>query len=108
MNSMRQEVVEQFTFRNGPLSVVVDEAVIDTGAQNTYITQAIVEALKLKPLRRTPVGFVAGAGSTAEVYECVVAWTIYEQQGYHSRQEVFCVPNADEVLIGFDFLTRHQ
>ena len=104
----RQEIVEQFTFHDGPLSVVVDDAVIDTGAQNTHITQAVADALKLKPIRRTRVGFAAGPGSTADVYECVVAWTIYEHQGFHSRQEVLCIPDGDEVLIGFDFLSRHE
>jgi predicted aspartyl protease len=105
---VRQEIVEQFTFRNGDLSVTINEAVIDTGAENTFITQPVADALRLNPLRSTAVGFAAGRGSVAIVYNCLVAWTIYESQGFYSVQEVLCLPNDTEVLIGFDFLTRHE
>jgi predicted aspartyl protease len=104
----RSEIIEEFTFRQDEREYIVADAVIDTGAQNTYITQAIVDAIGLQPVRRQEVSFASGAGAPAEVYRCIVAWTIYEHQGFHSLQEVYCVPGDTEVLIGFDFLAKHE
>ncbi len=106
--SNRPEIVEQFTFRANGLEHTVDDAIIDTGAQNTYITQAVVDALGLQMLGEAEVGFTHESGAKATKYRCVVAWTIYEHQGYWSLQDVLCVPADMEVLIGFDFLTRHE
>ena len=61
------------------------------------------EVATLRPLPTASVGFVGKAGSIAIVYQCLVAWTIYETQGFHSIQEVLCVPDGDEVLMGSTF-----
>jgi predicted aspartyl protease len=104
----RLEVTEQFTFRANGFACTVDEAIIDTGAQMTCITQRVVEALKLQPIDDGRVSFTGESGAKAKIYNCVVAWTIYEQQRYYSARNVYCIPGADEVLIGFDFLSHHQ
>lgn len=104
----RQEVLEQFTFRHGDAAYTVDDAVIDTGTQRTEITQAIVDALGLQPLGKDSVAFTDDAGAPVTIYRCIVAWTIYEHQGYYSLQDVFCIDRSTEVIIGFDFLAHHE
>lgn len=104
----RYEVIEQFTFRADGLACTIDDAVIDTGAHRTYITQDVVDALKIQPIGEEDVSFGDGSGATARIYRCVVAWTIYEKQGYYSTREVHCVPGEERVLIGFDFLAHHE
>lgn len=103
----RAEVVEQFTFRSGQNSITVD-AVIDTGATSTVITEAIVAALRLSPLSTSTAGLAGGAEAPTTIYRCRVAWTIYESQGFHSEHDVLCIPGGAEVLIGYDFLERHD
>lgn len=104
----RLEIVEQFTFRSDGRQVTIDDAVIDTGAQQTQITQTVAHALGLRPLRSTAMRLANNQAALAHVYECVVAWSIYERQGYHSLLEVCCFPGPQEVLIGYDFLSRHE
>ncbi len=104
----RPEIIEEFTFRRDDRAYTVKDAVIDTGAQNTYITKAIVDALGLEPLRDAGVSFANGAGAPAQVFQCVVAWTMYEHQGFHSFQEVYSLQDDTDVLIGFDFLAKHE
>src|SRR5688572_28460944 len=92
----RLEIVEQFTFRSQGREVTIDDAVIDTGAQQTQITQAVAHALGLRPLRSTPVRLANDQAALASVYECLVAWSIYEHHGYHSLMAVCCFPGSQE------------
>jgi predicted aspartyl protease len=104
--SQRREIVEEFTFRSGELAVTT-QAVIDTGASTTQITLGIAAALRLEAPGKVTIRLADGSHGIAFLYKCVVAWTIYEHQGYHSHQEVVCSP-GETPLIGFDFLQRHQ
>lgn len=103
----RTEVVEQFTFRSGGKAVTVD-AVIDTGATNTVINEAIASALDLRPSRASPAQLASGSQVVAQIYRCEVAWSIYEEQGYRSEHDVICFVGGEDVLIGHDFLQRHD
>jgi len=47
-------LVEDFTFRSGEKSITLN-AVIDTGATRTVITDGIVAALALQPPTQSPV-----------------------------------------------------
>ena len=105
---IRQEVVEEFTFRNGTRSFTTTNAVIDTGAQQTCITQAVVDALRLDPCYPADVSSPGHEPTGALVYQCLVAWTMYEEQGFASTLAVLCIPGLEEVLIGFDFLRAHE
>lgn len=104
--TQRCEVVEDFTFRNGEHSATMP-VVIDTGASTTQITLEIAAALQLVDPKKVSVRLADGSHSIAFLYECVVAWTIYEQHGHHSRQEVVC-SSGGTPLLGFDFLHRHD
>jgi predicted aspartyl protease len=101
-----REVVEQFTFRHGPRSVTT-EAVIDTGSETTHITLDITAALGLDIIRQIDLRLADGSVTVGRLHMCVVAWTIYEHQGYHSYQEVVCSPGTTP-LIGLDFLRKHE
>lgn len=107
-NRDRQEIVEQFTFRYNGREYTVDDAVIDTGATNTVIGEDVVEALQLEPIGKADVLLAGGTDADARRYRCIVAWTIYESQGYYSSHDVLCISGSSETLIGFDFLSRHQ
>lgn len=105
---IRPEIVESFTFRANGREVTIEDAVIDTGATRTEVTEAIVKTLELDTIRDGLVTFGGESAASAAVHRCVVAWTIYESQGFWSEQEVHCLPGMTEVLIGFDFLSRHE
>ncbi|WP_257455411.1 hypothetical protein [Archangium lipolyticum] len=102
------EVVEEFTFRNGTRSYTTANAVIDIGAQQTCITQAVVDELELDPCGTIDVSSPGYEPTARDVYRCLVAWTMYEEQGFKSTLDVICIPDAEEVLIGFDFLRAHE
>lgn len=104
----RLELVESVTLRANGRKVTVDNAVVDTGTDRTEITEAIVAALGLETIRIEMVGFGGESVARATIHRCVVAWTIYESQGYWSELEVRCMDGMKEVLIGFDFLSRHD
>jgi predicted aspartyl protease len=106
--TIRHEVVEEFTFRDGTRSFTTANAVIDTGAQQTCITQAVVDALELDACDASDVSSPGHEPTIAVVYRCLVAWTMYEEQGFASTHDVLCLPGAEEVLIGFDFLRAHE
>ena len=104
---MQPEVIEQFTFRSGGKAVTCD-AVIDTGATSTVITQSIVEALELQVIGEADAYLAGGRSARTTRHRCVIAWSIYEAQGFYSEHEVICLAAGGEVLIGFDFLSRHE
>ncbi|NMO19673.1 hypothetical protein HPC49_12595 [Pyxidicoccus fallax] len=106
--TIRHEIVEEFTFRNGTRSFTTANAVIDTGAHHTCITQAVVDALELDAYDTADVSSPGHEPMLAFIYRCLVAWTMYEEQGFASTHEVLCIPGAGEVLIGFDFLRAHE
>lgn len=100
------EVIEEFTFRHGDRSVTT-KAVIDSGAEMTQISFEIATQLGLTVERQLDLRLADGSRVIGHVYRCVVAWTIYEDQGYHCLQEVVC-SRGGCVLIGFDFLRKHE
>lgn len=106
--TIRHEIVEGFTFRNGTRAFTTDNAVIDTGAQRTIITQAVVDALELDACGTVDVSSPGNEPTIAFEYRCLVAWTMYEDQGFASTHDVLCIPGAEEVLIGFDFVRAHE
>jgi predicted aspartyl protease len=99
-------IVEQFTFRSGSWQITIDDATIDTGADRTTIPARVVDALLLKPVGSVPVGVADGRSSRAQLYRCVVAWTIYEHQRFWLELDVQCFHEGPETLIGRDF-TSH-
>lgn len=103
----RHEIAEEFTFRNKAHSFTTN-AVIDTGAQQTCITQAVVDELELDACGTVDVSSPGHEPIIAVVYRCLVAWTMYEEQGFASTRDVICIPGAADVLIGFDFLRAHE
>lgn len=74
----------------------------------TVITQKIVDTLGLEPSFEKLFEMADGSIVKAFGYRCIVAWTIYEDQGYFSELDVVCMPDANSVLIGFDFLSKHE
>jgi len=106
--SLKREIVEEFTFRANGRVCYEPRAVIDTGAMRTIITERVVRELSLWPSFEETMYMADGSPVTCVGYRCVVAWTIYEDQGYFSEMDVVCAPGAQEVLIGLDFLSRHE
>ncbi|WP_224249706.1 hypothetical protein [Hyalangium gracile] len=93
--TIRHEIVEEFTFRNGTRAFTTDNAVIDTGAQRTIITQAVVDALELDACGTVDVSSPGHEPMIAVEYRCLVAWTMYEGQGFASTHDVLCIPGAE-------------
>lgn len=102
----RHRIVERFTFRTNGRELTVDAA-IDTGAERTYVTPAIVEALGLDCFGHETIGLASGS-AIATVHRCEVVWTLYASQRYGSTLEVLCLESSREPLIGMDFLDRHE
>lgn len=103
---MPREIIEGFTFRHLDRSVSAD-AVIDTGAEATTIPPSIANELGLPLLELITVRLADESNLAAHLHRCLVAWTIYEGQGYCSVHDIVCQP-CERPLIGMDFLERHQ
>jgi hypothetical protein len=101
-----RDIVERFTFRaNG--REVADEVVIDPEAAYTQIAPAVATALRLDQSGSAGEGDDDAIAATNQAYPCVVAWTIYEAQGYRSLLKVVSRSDSARSVIGADFLTPH-
>jgi predicted aspartyl protease len=106
INRSSKEVIESFTFRNLSHAVTAD-ALIDTGSDSTVITLDIARQLQLPILNQVSLMLADDTRVIGHLHRCVVAWSMYESQGYFSIQDVVCSPGKS-VIIGTDFLKQHE